>query len=105
VQPAIVPTLPPGLASALRAAGFRPDRVGIVGTSSLTRECTALSYAELGRQVDCIAHNPARRGIGRNDVVSDQSPNWREFVSLHLAALWIGALGDPVVISRALALG
>jgi len=110
---AIVPALPPALAGAMRAAGLwpdrlvlegldrwaaeTPDRVAIIGTSSLTGERTALTYAGLGRRVDCIAYNLALRGIGRNDVVSYQSPNWWEFVALHLALLRISAISNPVM--------
>ncbi len=113
MPPAITPTLHPAQAARLRAAGHwpdrlvlerldrwaeeTPDRLAIVGNSSLTGQRSALTYAELARRVDRIAFNLARRGIERNDVVSYQSPNWWEFVALHFALLRIGAISNPMM--------
>jgi cyclohexanecarboxylate-CoA ligase len=80
-----------------RWAAETPERLAIVGTSSLTGQRTALTYAELGRRVDRIAFNLARLGMERNDVVSYQSPNWWEFVALHFALLRIGAISNPLM--------
>jgi cyclohexanecarboxylate-CoA ligase len=74
-----------------------PQRIAIVDHNSQTSTRTALTYAELGRHVDKLAVSLARLGIKRGDVVSYQSPNWWQFVALHLAALRIGAISNPLM--------
>ena len=119
---AIAPVLPAGFAAAMRAGGFwtgrsvldrldhwvahTPERLAVVGTSSLTGARTVLTYAELARRVARIAVRLAGSGIGRGDVVSYQSPNWWEFVALHFALLRIGAISNPLMpVFRARELG
>ena len=80
-----------------RWAAISPDRVAIVDHNSMTGESTSLTYASLSQKVDRIAAGLARLGIGRNDVVSMQLPNWWQFVALHLAALRLGAITNPVM--------
>jgi cyclohexanecarboxylate-CoA ligase len=74
-----------------------PDRLAIVDQNSMTGVRTALSYRDLARRVDRIALGLAKRGIGRGDVVSMQLPNWWQFAALHLAALRIGAITNPLM--------
>ena len=78
-------------------AGETPQRLAVVGTSSMTGQRTALTYAELSVRVRRIALGLARLGVERNDIVSYQSPNWWEFVALHLACLRIGAVSNPLM--------
>ncbi len=109
----MTPILPPARRQAMRAAGFwpdrllvddldhwaatTPDRMAVIGTSSLTGSRTALSYAELARRVRRLALGLVRLGIAPGDVVSWQSPNWWEFVALHLACLRIAAVSNPLM--------
>jgi cyclohexanecarboxylate-CoA ligase len=74
-----------------------PDRVAIVDHNSMTGASTSLTYASLSQKVDRIAAGLARLGVGRSDVVSMQLPNWWQFVALHLAALRLGAITNPVM--------
>lgn len=78
-------------------ARVAPSRLAVIGTSSLTGERTALTYAGLAARVRRIALGLHRLGIGRGDIVSYQSPNWWEFIALHLAALRIGAISNPLM--------
>lgn len=80
-----------------RWAAATPDRLAVIGTSSLTGERTALSFAKLAARVRRIALGLARLGVARGDVVSWQSPNWWEFVALHLACLRLGAVSNPLM--------
>ena len=74
-----------------------PERTAIVDHNSMTGARTALSYAALSQSVDRIAAGLARLGVGRHDVVSMQLPNWWQFIALHLAALRLGAITNPVM--------
>jgi len=55
------------------------------------------TYAELGRMADRIAVGLARLGVGRNDVVACQLPNWWEFTLTYLACSRIGAVMNPLM--------
>ena len=74
-----------------------PDRTAIVDSNSMTGRSTRLTYRELGRLVDCIALGLVELGIGKNDVVSFQLPNWWQFTALHLACVRIGAVTNPMM--------
>jgi cyclohexanecarboxylate-CoA ligase len=74
-----------------------PERIAAVDHNSQTGERTVLSYAELGQRADKLAIGLAQLGIRRGDVISYQSPNWWQFVALHLAALRVGAISNPLM--------
>ena len=74
-----------------------PERTAIVDHNSMTGARTALTYAALSQRVDRIAAGLAQLGVGRHDVVSMQLPNWWQFIALHLAALRLGAITNPVM--------
>ena len=81
----------------------KPDALAVVdydivqskSQSSLVRR-TAVTTAELWRQVLALAAALRTRGIGRGDVVSVQLPNWHEFFVAHLALYTLGAVTSPV---------
>jgi cyclohexanecarboxylate-CoA ligase len=75
----------------------RPERIAVIDGNSASGQRTALSYAELGRRVDRLAAGLARLGVGRGDVVSWQLPNWWQFTALHLAAMRLGAVSNPLM--------
>lgn len=107
------PVLPEARLRAMKAAGLWtdrlllddfdrwvakvPERTAIVDHNSMTGARTALGYAALSQRVDRIAAGLARLGVGRHDVVSMQLPNWWQFIALHLAALRLGAITNPVM--------
>lgn len=74
-----------------------PGRTVVIDHNSMTGARTVLSYAELARLVDRLAAGLARLGVRRGDVVSMQLPNWWQFTALHLAALRLGAVTNPVM--------
>ena len=57
----------------------------------------SLTYGELAQQVERTAHGLIQLGLGRGDVISLQLPNWKEWVILHLAAVRIGAVTNPLI--------
>jgi cyclohexanecarboxylate-CoA ligase len=105
--------LTPERAQAMRAAGLwhdrlildyfdrwlaeTPDRLAIVDHNATTGAATRLTYGELGRRVDRIAAGLARLGVAAGDVVSWQLPNWWQFTALHLAAMRLGAISNPLM--------
>ncbi|BBK33001.1 cyclohexanecarboxylate-CoA ligase [Stella humosa] len=105
--------LTPERAQAMRAAGLwdertvlddfdrllamTPDRLAIVDHNSMTGQASRLTYGELGRRVERIAAGLVALGVGQGDVVSWQLPNWWEFAALHLAAMRIGAISNPLM--------
>lgn len=57
----------------------------------------SLTYGELAQHVERTAHGLIQLGLGRGDVISLQLPNWKEWVILHLAAVRIGAVTNPLI--------
>ncbi len=80
-----------------RHVAERPDHTAVVGYNSVTGQRTALSYAELAGRSERLAGGLAALGVEPGDVVSYQSPNWWEFMALHLAVLRLGAVSNPLM--------
>ena len=55
------------------------------------------TYRELAALADRIAVGLTRLGVGRNDVVAMQLPNWWQFSLLYLACSRIGAVLNPLM--------
>jgi len=107
------PILPAARVQAMTQAGFwrgrtlldyldervarSPERTAIVDNRLASGERQALTYAELGRRVERIAQGLAALGVGAGDVVSYQLPNWWQFTALHLAAMRLGAITNPLM--------
>jgi len=68
-----------------------PDKVAIIDARG---SCT---FAELRDLSIRCALGLLSLDIGKDDVVSLQLPNWREWTILHLAATRIGAITNPIV--------
>lgn len=88
------------------AVARRPDHMAVIDFKSTTGLREALTYRELERRVQAIASAFLQRGIGPGDVISVQLPNWWEFTAIHLAAMTVGAITNPLMpIFRARELG
>jgi acyl-CoA synthetase (AMP-forming)/AMP-acid ligase II len=72
-------------------ADATPDRTALVDRRG------RLSYGELRDAVDDLAAGLADLGVGAGDVVAHQLPNRNEGALLHLAALELGAVVNPIV--------
>jgi cyclohexanecarboxylate-CoA ligase len=73
-----------------RWARARPDKVALVDGAG------RLTWSELARRVERVAHGLAAHGAAAGSVISIQLPNWNEFVVLLLAAERIGAIANPI---------
>ncbi|WP_298233063.1 cyclohexanecarboxylate-CoA ligase [uncultured Azohydromonas sp.] len=74
-----------------------PDKLALTALRVETGELRRFTYRELGEAADRIALGLAQRGIGRNDVVAIQLPNWWQFTALYLACSRIGAVLNPLM--------
>jgi cyclohexanecarboxylate-CoA ligase len=74
-----------------------PDKIALTAVRSESGEVRRFTYRELGTLADRIAVGLARLGVGRNDVVSMQLPNWWQFSLMYLACSRIGAVLNPLM--------
>jgi cyclohexanecarboxylate-CoA ligase len=79
------------------AVSERPDHVAVVDFKSTTGRREQLTYRQLNDRVNRIATSLVRYGVDPGDVVSIQLPNWWEFNALHLAAMRVGAITNPLM--------
>jgi cyclohexanecarboxylate-CoA ligase len=74
-----------------------PEKIALTAVRSDAGEVRRFTYRELGTLADRIAVGLARLGVGRNDVVAMQLPNWWQFSLLYLACSRIGAVLNPLM--------
>ncbi len=74
-----------------------PDKLALTALQLDGGQTTRLTYRELGRMADRVAVGLARLGVGRNDVVAMQLPNWWQFTVTYLACSCIGAVVNPLM--------
>lgn len=74
-----------------------PDKIALTAVRSETGEVRRFTYRELRTLADRIAVGLTRLGVGRNDVVSMQLPNWWQFSLMYLACSRIGAVLNPLM--------
>jgi cyclohexanecarboxylate-CoA ligase len=73
-----------------RWARTRPDRTAMVDGAG------RLTWAELARRVERVAHGLRARGVEAGRIISCQLPNWNEFAVVFLAASRLGAIVHPI---------
>ncbi len=73
-----------------------PDKIGLTAVSSEQGTHT-FSYRDMAAMADRIAVGLKRLGVGRNDVVACQLPNWWQFTLTYLACSRIGAVINPLM--------
>jgi cyclohexanecarboxylate-CoA ligase len=74
-----------------------PDQLALTAVRVETGEVRRFTYRELGVLADRVAVGLARMGVGRNDVVALQLPNWWQFSVAYLACSRIGAVLNPLM--------
>jgi len=74
-----------------------PEKLALSALRVETGEITRFTYAELARMADRMAVGLARLGVGKNDVVACQLPNWWQFTLAYLACSRIGAVMNPLM--------
>ncbi len=73
-----------------RWARTRPDKTALVDARG------RLSWSELARAADRVAHGLRSHGVEPGRVISCQMPNWSEAIVVFLAALRLGAVINPI---------
>jgi len=74
-----------------------PDKRALSAFQVESGQWRHFTYRELATMADRIALGLARLGIGRDDVVAMQLPNWWQFSLLYLACSRIGAVLNPLM--------
>ncbi|MCW5655927.1 cyclohexanecarboxylate-CoA ligase [Hydrogenophaga sp.] len=74
-----------------------PDKLALTALRVESGETTRFTYRELARMADRIAVGLSRLGVGRNDVVACQLPNWWQFTLVYLACSRLGAVMNPLM--------
>ncbi len=74
-----------------------PSKTALTAVRVETGEVRRFTYAELAQTADRIALGLLRLGVGRNDVVAMQLPNWWQFSLVYLACSRIGAVLNPLM--------
>jgi len=74
-----------------------PDKTALTAVRVEEGTSTAFSYRELARMADRVALGLARLGVGRDDVVACQLPNWWQFTVTYLACSRLGAVMNPLM--------
>jgi cyclohexanecarboxylate-CoA ligase len=74
-----------------------PDRLALSAVQVESSTVRRFTYSELAAMADRIAVGLSRLGVGRNDVVAMQMPNWWQFTLTYLACSRIGAVLNPLM--------
>ena len=74
-----------------------PDKLALTAVQVETGDVKRFTYRELGQMADRIAIGLSRLGVGKNDIVSCQLPNWWQFTLTYLACSRIGAVMNPLM--------
>ena len=74
-----------------------PDQLAVTAIQVDGGDVRRFSYRELATMADRVAVGLARLGIGRNDVVAMQLPNWWQFTVTYLACSRLGAVLNPLM--------
>jgi cyclohexanecarboxylate-CoA ligase len=74
-----------------------PDKIALTAVRTESGEIRRFSYRELSQLADRMAVGLSRLGVGRDDVVAMQLPNWWQFSLLYLACSRIGAVLNPLM--------
>jgi len=74
-----------------------PDKTALTALRIEDDAVTRFTYREMGVMADRIAVGLSRLGVGHNDVVSVQLPNWWQFTLTYLACSRLGAVINPLM--------
>ena len=74
-----------------------PDKLALTAIRVEAGDQRRFTYREMATLADRIAIGLSRLGVGRNDVVAMQLPNWWQFSLLYLACSRIGAVLNPLM--------
>jgi cyclohexanecarboxylate-CoA ligase len=75
-----------------------PNKPAIIAARAFQNDVTPVSYAELSAHVDRFAAGLLELGVGREDIVAVQLPNWWQYTALALACARVGAVIAPIPV-------
>jgi cyclohexanecarboxylate-CoA ligase len=73
------------------------DKTALTAVRVESGEIRRFTYSELAALADRIAVGLSRLGVGRNDIVAMQLPNWWQFTLVYLACSRLGAVVNPLM--------
>ena len=74
-----------------------PDKLALTAVQAESGTTTRFTYRELAAMADRVAVGLTKLGVGRNDIVACQLPNWWQFTVVYLACSRIGAVMNPLM--------
>lgn len=74
-----------------------PDKLALTAVQAESGTTTRFTYRELAAMADRVAVGLAKLGVGKNDIVACQLPNWWQFTVVYLACSRIGAVMNPLM--------
>ena len=74
-----------------------PDKIALTAVQVESGAVKQFTYRELARMADRVAVGLSRLGVGKNDIVACQLPNWWQFTVTYLACSRIGAVINPLM--------
>ncbi|MCD8515163.1 MAG: cyclohexanecarboxylate-CoA ligase [Burkholderiaceae bacterium] len=74
-----------------------PDKLALKAYRLESGTTTQFTYRELAAMADRIAVGLHKLGVGNNDIVACQLPNWWQFTLVYLACSRIGAVMNPLM--------
>lgn len=74
-----------------------PDKLALTAVQAESGTTTRFTYRELAAMADRVAVGLAQLGVGKNDIVACQLPNWWQFTVVYLACSRIGAVMNPLM--------
>ena len=74
-----------------------PDKLALTAVQAESGSVQRFTYRELATMADRVAVGLTKLGVGKNDVVACQLPNWWQFTVTYLACSRIGAVMNPLM--------
>ena len=74
-----------------------PDKIALTAVRVDAGDVRRFTYREMARMADRIAVGLSKLGVGKNDIVACQMPNWWQFTLTYLACSRIGAVMNPLM--------
>lgn len=74
-----------------------PDKTALTAVQAESGKVTRFTYRELSQMADRVAVGLSKLGVGHNDIVACQLPNWWQFTVTYLACSRIGAVMNPLM--------
>ncbi len=73
------------------------DKLALTAVQAESGGIRRFTYRELASMADRVAVGLSRLGVGHNDIVACQLPNWWQFTVTYLACSRIGAVMNPLM--------